>query len=191
MVRRKPVINCTYHPVQDVPDDSSIVSIGTPKHNTKAFVLDRHGQPLPAGVSGELCIGGRPLARGYVNLDELTREVFVDISIDGEEHRIYRTGDRARLCHNGQIQYLGRLDDQIKIRGYRIELGEIESALRAAPGVRNAAVAPKEFAGSRDTSVRQFVTPSSNSEPDVTSNTGASLGDAAWLHVAAPNRGAA
>ena len=160
------VINCTYHDVQDVADDSSTVSIGTPKHNTKVFVLDQHGQALPVGLSGELCIGGRSVARGYINLDELTRKQFVNVSIDDKDHRVYRTGDKARLGHDGQVEYQGRLDDQIKIRGYRIELGEIESTLRAIPGVSDAAVTPREFSRS-EIRLFAFITSSSDGEPDV------------------------
>ncbi len=160
------VVSCTYHNVEETPDDSSIIAIGAPKHNTKLFVLDQHHQPLPVGIAGELCIGGRSIARGYINLDEVTREHFINAVIEGDNHRIYRTGDRARLLNNGQIEFLGRLDDQIKIRGFRIELGEIESALRAVPGVQNAAVAPKLFAGS-EVRLFAFVTLSDDSEPDI------------------------
>lgn len=155
------VINCTTHEVQDIPQDTNIVSIGSPKHNTKAFILDQLGQPLPIGLIGELCIGGRPLARGYVNQTDLTQEKFVTVTIDGESYRVYRTGDRARLNRTGLIDYLGRLDDQVKIRGYRIEPGEIEAALRAAPGVRDAAVAAKAFTHS-ETRLLAFVTPRDN-----------------------------
>lgn len=160
------VISCTYHAVDDIPEENKLISIGTPKHNTRLFVLDPKSQPLPVGIVGELCIGGRSIARGYVNLDDVTRERFIEISVEGETHRIYRTGDRARLLQNGQIEFLGRLDDQIKIRGYRIELGEIESALRTVPGVDNAAVAPKSYAGS-DIRLFAFVTLSGDSEPDI------------------------
>jgi len=160
------VINCTWHDVQDAPDDSSVVSIGKPKHNTKVFVLDQHCQPLPVGIAGELCIGGQSVAQGYLNLDELTRDRFINLAIDGSEHRVYRTGDRARLDHNGEIEYLGRLDDQIKVRGYRIELGEIEAALRAAPGVRDAAVTAKELAHA-EVRLFAFVTTTDDSEVDV------------------------
>jgi arthrofactin-type cyclic lipopeptide synthetase B len=97
------------------------VTIGRPIANTQIYILDIFGQPLPAGVPGELVIGGAGVARGYLNRPELTAERFVN--------RSYRTGDVARFLSDGRVEYLGRADGQVKIRGYRVELGEIESVL--------------------------------------------------------------
>jgi amino acid adenylation domain-containing protein len=115
------------------------ITIGYPLDNTEVFVLDARGELLPIGVPGELCIGGRGLARGYWNNDALTAERFVPsaISITG---RVYRTGDRVRVRADGRLEWLGRIDFQIKLRGHRIELGEIEATLLAAEGVTQAAV---------------------------------------------------
>ncbi|PDT79683.1 hybrid non-ribosomal peptide synthetase/type I polyketide synthase [Sinorhizobium sp. BJ1] len=104
--------------------------IGHPAINTKAYILDRYGNPAPLGAIGELYIGGVGLARGYINHDELTREVFQPNPFDDEPHsRLYRTGDRARYLPDGMIEFLGRKDGQIKIRGMRVELAEIEQCL--------------------------------------------------------------
>jgi amino acid adenylation domain-containing protein len=117
------------------------VSIGRPIANTQVYVLDFHLQPVPIGVPGELYIGGKGVARGYLNQPELTAEKFISNS-DGS--RLYKTGDIARYLSDGSIECLGRNDFQIKLRGHRIDLGEIESALRRHPEVRDAVVALKE-----------------------------------------------
>lgn len=93
-------------------------------------------QPLPIGVPGELYIGGVAIARGYINSPELTAEKF--IVKDG--NRLYKTGDRARYLADGNIEFLGRIDNQVKVRGFRIELGEIETVLVAHPQVKEAVV---------------------------------------------------
>jgi amino acid adenylation domain-containing protein len=115
--------------------------IGRPINNVQVYILDRHLQPLPIGVAGDLYIGGHGLARGYLNLPELTAEKFIAYSFNGEPStRIYSTGDLARYRADGNIEFLGRLDNQVKIRGYRIELGEIESVLNQHPKVKESVV---------------------------------------------------
>lgn len=125
----------------EIPADPQRITIGGPIANTTLHVLDHRLRPVPPGVPGELCIGGAGLARGYRGRPELTAERFVT-GPDGQ--RVYRTGDRVRLSTDGQVEFLGRADDQIKLRGHRIELGEIEQALASAPGVRQAAVAVRD-----------------------------------------------
>ncbi|HEY7167532.1 MAG TPA: non-ribosomal peptide synthase/polyketide synthase, partial [Candidatus Binatia bacterium] len=122
-------------------------TIGRPISNTQAFILDRYGEPVPLGISGELYLGGDGLARGYLNRPELTAERFVPNPFsDQPGARLYRTGDRARYLPDGQIEFLGRTDNQIKVRGYRIELGEIETVLTQHPAVAASAVILREDA---------------------------------------------
>jgi amino acid adenylation domain-containing protein len=128
--------------------DTHIPSIGHPITNAIALILDDDLRQVTRGESGELCIGGALVARGYRNLPELTAERFVTYraaSID--PLRLYRTGDRARLLDSGEIEFLGRADDQVKIRGYRIELGEIEECLNRSPEILASAVTRVDDAG--------------------------------------------
>ncbi|MEH2154008.1 amino acid adenylation domain-containing protein [Nostoc sp.] len=119
---------------------SPLPPIGRAIANTQIYILDSHLQPLPIGVAGELYIGGVAIARSYINSPELTAEKFIDK--DGS--RLYKTGDRARYLADGNIEFLGRIDNQVKVRGFRIELGEIETVLAAHPQVKEAVVIPRE-----------------------------------------------
>ena len=118
------------------------VPIGKPIANTQIYVLDRRLNPVPIGVAGELHIGGVGVARGYLNRDDLTAERFIPDCYSAQPGaRLYKTGDLVHFLADGNIEYLGRMDNQVKIRGLRVELGEIESVLGEQPGVRQAIVA--------------------------------------------------
>jgi len=123
------------------------VPIGRPISNTALYVLDPRLEPAPIGIPGELHIGGVPLGRGYLNRPGLTADRFVPDPFGVPGSRLYKTGDRARLRADGNLEFLGRLDSQVKISGVRAEPGEIESALRQQPGVADAAVAVQEHPG--------------------------------------------
>jgi amino acid adenylation domain-containing protein/thioester reductase-like protein len=117
------------------------VSIGVPLAHTRIYILSAEGKTVPVGVIGEIVIGGAGLARGYLNRPELTDEKFVRDPFSAEPGaRMYKTGDLGRFLENGEIEFLGRLDQQVKIRGHRVELGEIENVLRQFPTVSDAVV---------------------------------------------------
>ena len=119
--------------------------IGRPIDNTRLYILDAVGQPVPVGVAGELHIGGASVGRGYVRRPDLTAERFVrDRFCSDPQARLYKTGDLCRYLPDGVVDYLGRLDTQVKLRGFRIELGEVEAALRRHGGVREAVVIVRE-----------------------------------------------
>ncbi len=126
-------------------DGGERLPIGLPIARVEVYVLDARGNLAPAGVAGELCLGGAGLARGYLHLPARTAERFVPhpfSSVPGQ--RLYRTGDLARRRPDGEIELLGRADHQVKVRGFRIELGEVEAALAGHPAVREAAVLARE-----------------------------------------------
>ena len=116
--------------------DAKVVTVGKPQLNVKEFIVDADGNELPVGVVGELYIGGRGVAHGYNNLDEMTRERFVDY----HGTRIYKSGDYAKWLPDGDVVILGRTDHQIKVRGLRIELGEIENVMLKVEGMKKVVI---------------------------------------------------
>ncbi|MEI6411069.1 MAG: amino acid adenylation domain-containing protein [Bacteroidota bacterium] len=123
--------------------------IGKPISNVELHILDAHFQPTPIGIPGELLIGGIALADGYLNNADLTAEKFIPHPFKAGE-RLYRTGDLSRWLPDGNIEYLGRIDQQLKIRGYRIETGEIEQVLLSHESVQTCAVVGSEFSGVKE-----------------------------------------
>lgn len=135
----------TSYEVNDLPADAHEVPIGRAVQNAETYVLDSHLQAAPIGVAGELHIGGSSLARGYLNASELTAQKFIPHPFSrAAGARLYKTGDRARYRADGQLEFLGRLDQQVKLRGFRIEPGEIESALCEHAAVTDAVVLLRE-----------------------------------------------
>ncbi|MCO1578421.1 amino acid adenylation domain-containing protein [Crossiella sp. SN42] len=141
-------VTCLLHPIGDLPAGAraeAALPIGRPVPGTRAYVVDRHGDPVPVGVPGELLLGGVRLARGYHRRPGLTAEKFVPDPFGVEPGaRLYRTGDLVRYLADGTIEFLGRIDQQVKLRGFRIELGEIEAVLAQHPAVRAAVVLARE-----------------------------------------------
>ncbi|MBE0339247.1 non-ribosomal peptide synthetase [Paenibacillus sp. 23TSA30-6] len=131
----------TTHAITGVQSES--VPIGSPIHNSTAYVVDRSMQLQPIGAWGELIVGGDGVARGYRNRPDLTAEKFIDSPFRSGE-RCYRTGDLVRWSANGTLEYKGRIDAQVKIRGYRIELGEVEAQMLKLEAVREAVVIARE-----------------------------------------------
>ncbi|PHM40846.1 Amino acid adenylation [Xenorhabdus szentirmaii] len=133
------------------PETGFVSHIGRPIANTRIYILDRHGQPAPIGVVGEIYIAGEGVARGYLNRPELTAERFlVDPFSQETGARMYKTGDLGRWLSDGNIEYLGRNDFQVKIRGFRIELGEIEAQLMRCHNVQEAVVIVREDASNEN-----------------------------------------
>ncbi len=139
-------VHVTYRPVTGEDVDAGAVSpVGVPLRDLRVHLADRHGSPVPAGVPGEMLVGGAGVARGYLGRPELTAERFVPDPFSPEPGaRLYRSGDRARWRADGDLEYLGRIDQQVKVRGFRIEPGEIEAALVDHPSVREAVVLVRE-----------------------------------------------
>ncbi|WP_101926498.1 MULTISPECIES: amino acid adenylation domain-containing protein [Luteimonas] len=138
-----PTEDTVYSTATEVPADVQTITIGRPVANSRSYILDDAMQPVPVGVAGELHLAGEQLARGYLHDKARTRERFATPDPAGPipDTRLYRTGDRCRWTEEGQIEFLGRIDQQVKLRGFRIELEEIEATLESMPGVDGAAVA--------------------------------------------------
>ncbi|KFE71961.1 hybrid non-ribosomal peptide synthetase/type I polyketide synthase [Hyalangium minutum] len=156
------------HPITEVPEGATSIPIGRPLPNVQAYVLDRHLQPVPRGVPGELYLGGEGLARGYWRQPELTVERFIPHPFSREPGaRLYKTGDLVRYLPGGLLDFLGRIDHQVKVRGFRIELGEIEAVLDDHPAVRQAVVAARVL-GSNDKQLVAYVVPQTSPPPSIT-----------------------
>ncbi|MBU3108711.1 non-ribosomal peptide synthetase [Clostridium gasigenes] len=133
-------VDVTYY---DCKKDEELVPIGKPIDNIRLYIVDKNKCLVPIGVVGELCISGVGLARGYLNNEKLTEEKFVNNPYETGQ-KMYRTGDLVRWLTDGNIEYLGRIDDQVKVRGFRIELGEIDNSIRKIDEVSDVAVIVRE-----------------------------------------------
>lgn len=140
-------ICATFFPFQQVSEATRRVPIGKPVAGYRVYLADEALNPVAVGMAGEILIGGAGLGRGYLNRPQLQQEKFIPDPFRPEtEDRVYRTGDLGRYLPDGNIEFLGRIDQQIKIRGFRIELGEIEATLKEHPAVKNAAVLARDDA---------------------------------------------
>ncbi|MBD2254651.1 non-ribosomal peptide synthetase, partial [Nostoc parmelioides] len=170
----------TYIELKDITPNSSTPPIGRAIANTQVYILDKHLQPVPIGVPGELYIAGAGVARGYWQRPELTAERFINqFKIQNSKFKIqnsnsqqstvntlYKTGDRVRYLPDGNIEYLGRLDNQVKIRGYRLELGEIEALLSEYPEIQESVVIASEIL-SGDKRLVAYIAPKNINIPDL------------------------
>jgi amino acid adenylation domain-containing protein len=160
-----PTENTTFtacHVMTDPGQVGPTVPIGRPIQHTTVRILDDRGQPVPAGVTGELCTGGDGLARGYTGNAAATARAFVPDPA-GHGGRLYRTGDLARWRDDGIIEFVGRADDQVKIRGFRVEPGEVAAVLRSHPAVRDAIVIVTSSGAQRR--LAGYVTPADGHDP--------------------------
>ena len=134
--------------------------IGVPLPDVQIYILDEDGKQVPAGSPGEMYVGSSCVARGYLNLPELTAQKFLPNPFaDGRQEGLYRTGDRARVLPNGEIEFLGRADDQVKIRGYRVELSEIQDVLTAHPAIQEAVVSTEQSETASQARLIAFIVP--------------------------------
>ncbi len=158
-------IGVTSYLVTEILDQGMTVPIGRPIHNVQLYILDRHMNPVPRGVKGELFIGGVGLARGYYGRPDLTAERFIPNPFSATPGaRLYRTGDLVRFLPDGNIEFLGRIDHQVKVRGFRIELGEIESAISQHPDIREVVVLARDKGQAKG--IKQLVAYIVSSKPD-------------------------
>ncbi len=142
-----PTENTTFSTTNNIKEVNGDIAIGKPISDDKAYIVNKNNGLQPIGVPGELCLTGEGLSRGYLNRKDLTDEKFIENPFG--KGKLYRTGDLARWNRNGQIEYLGRIDNQVKLRGFRIELGEIETMLNSQNSISNSTVIIKEHVGSK------------------------------------------
>jgi len=162
------ITSTLYRPGSDQVRVTASLPIGRPLANTQVYILDRNLRSAPIGFTGELYLGGERLARGYHGRASLTADRFIPNPFSATlGARLYRTGDLARYLPDGNIEFVGRVDQQVKVRGYRIELGEIEAVLNSAPDVRSAAVLLRE-GPTGDPTLVAYVTPKPAPESTVT-----------------------
>ncbi|MDT8912922.1 non-ribosomal peptide synthetase [Amycolatopsis sp. PS_44_ISF1] len=162
-------VTCVLHRVSGpLPGarEEATMPIGSPVPGTRAYIVDEDLRLRPAGVPGELVLGGTRVARGYHDRPALTAERFVPDPFGPPGGRLYRTGDLARHRPDGAIEFLGRIDQQVKVRGYRIELGEIEAALAGHDGIRSVAVVARHT-GPGERRLVAYLVPEPGREPEV------------------------
>ena len=162
-----PTENTTFtccYPVDNAASINGSVPIGRAISNSYVYVLDKHLNPSPVGIPGELYIGGDGVARGYLNQPELTAAKFItDPFRNGDGTQLYKTGDLVKRCSTGELDFLGRIDSQVKVRGYRIELGEVETVLAQHDSVRDAVVIVRKDEG--DKHLAAYVVPREGTAP--------------------------
>ncbi|HLP60674.1 MAG TPA: condensation domain-containing protein, partial [Candidatus Deferrimicrobium sp.] len=136
-------VYATYYAIREIAENQITIPIGAPISNTSVYILDLGSRLTPIGVNGEIYIGGSGVCKGYLNNEELTGEKFLPNPFQ-EGEKFYRTGDLGRWLPDGNIEFNGRIDQQVKVRGYRIELGEIEKRVLSFPGIKECVVTARE-----------------------------------------------
>lgn len=158
-------VHCTYRPITAADLEGTGASpIGVPLPDLCVYVMDADGNVVPDGVPGEMCIAGAGLARGYMNRPELTAQRFVPATGALREERLYRSGDRGIRLPNGELAYLGRIDDQMKLRGYRIEPGEIEACISRLETIAGVVVTSRDY-GNGDIRLIAYLLPAYTFNP--------------------------